>query len=63
MTKCEILAELKRMVPTRADYGQVNQYKLDHAENKQFLKLIDVLTEDMPVSSLLDNIRLGLEEW
>ena len=64
MTKCEILAELQRSIPAMADYGQVNQYRFDHVENQRLFRFTDILLEDSSSEpSLLENVRLGLEEW
>ena len=66
MTKSEIIAKLEQAIPANADYGEIDQLKVEHYNNLTLNRLIDAILEpeyDRFVQSLADNIKLGLKEW
>ena len=66
MTKAEIVAALRKAVPGQADFGKVNQKRINDYNGKVMARLVDVILEpeyDRYVCALADNVRLGIEEW
>ena len=66
MNKSEIVAGLKRAIPGLADYGEVDQLRVEHYDNLVLERLIDVILErdyNQFVQALASNVQLGLEQW
>ena len=66
MERNEILTELRKAIPGNVDYGQINEFRVEHYNNLTLSRLVDVILEpdyDRFVQSLADNVRLGIEEW
>ena len=66
MTKAGIIAELRKATPAHADYGEIDQLRIDHHNNLVLSRLIDVILEpdyDRFVQDLASNVQLGLEQW
>ena len=62
----EIIAELRKAIPDNADYGEIDQLRIEHHNNLVLSRLIDVILEpdyDRFVQGLADNVKLGIEEW
>ena len=65
MERSEIIARLQESIPAYADYGEINEIRVEHHNNLVLGRLIDVILEqdyNRFVQNLADNIRLGLEE-
>ena len=66
MQKERILAALRKAVPGQADYGEINEIRIEHYNNEVIKRLVDVILEqdyNRFVQSLADNVQLGLKEW
>ena len=62
----EILAALRKAIPANADYGEINEIRVEHYNNLVLGRLIDVILEpeyDRFVRDLASNVQLGLEQW
>ena len=66
MTKDEVIAALRKVIPGNADYGEINEIRVEHYNNEVIKRLVNIILEpeyDRFRLNLANNIKLGREEW